>query len=293
MAIDLHLHSTYSEGYLTPEQLVARSAKLGITTLSLTDHNTVRGVEKAQVAGKKRGVTVLPGVEIYVQHKKHTLHLLGYNFDIHNNELYHSIHTLCHQRQIAVEKSIGGLRKIGFDITYQELQQRYPKSHHLGLGQMIDTLMEKPRNKRLFKKHFKGVEPDFWGIIAHYFSPRKPAHLPLLTLPAKKAISLIHRAGGFCSLGHPGQQLGHHKDTVILELQKIGLDAIEVFSPYHNWHAIEHYLWFANHNKLKITGGTDYHGDLDADLTAPLKNQREYYQIPDRIWKDLKKAFIK
>lgn len=288
-SVDLHFHSIYSEGALTPARLAERLAAKNIRVASLTDHNTINGIKKMIEAGAKNDIKIIPGVEIYIKYKKYILHLLGYNFNIDDDELYHSIHILCHKRQLAVKKSMLAMQKQGFNISFEELHSRYPHSHHIGLGQIIDTLKIKKKNRALLKKHFQKKDPDFWTIIKKYFAPKKPAHLPLFTIPAKRAITALHRAGGIAVLAHPGQQLGWGADKVILELKKIGLNGIEAFSPYHTWHGVEHYLWLARKHRLLITGGTDYHNDLDPELKAPIKNQRDYYHVPYTVWTNLKK----
>jgi 3',5'-nucleoside bisphosphate phosphatase len=288
-SIDLHFHSVYSEGVLTPNQLARRFAKRNIKVAALTDHNTITGTTRMIKAGRQQGIRVIPGIEIYIHYKKHKLHLLGYNFDLQNAAFYRVIHDLCHDHSQNIEKSLTKMQRLGFDITHNQLIKRYSRSHHTGFGQIVDTLKSKTRNIAKLKKDFKDKEPDFFGIINKYFTRGKPAYLPLSTLPAAKAISLIKKAGGITSLAHPAQNLAWNNDDLIIELKKMGLAGIEVFSPYHHWHAVEHYLWLANKYKMLITGGSDYHNDLGPELNAPIKNQRDYYRVPYTIWQNLKK----
>ena len=283
--IDLHFHSIYSEGGYSIPKLFTEAKKNNLSVLSLTDHNTITGVEEALRIGQRENIKVIPGVEIYTSFGKHNLHLLGYNFNIYCSELQKTLDKLAHQRLSDIEKSFAILRKKGFKINEKRLFDT--PSRYLGFGHIIAELKKFPQNMKIIKQNLKTKEPYFFDIINKYFGPKTKSYLPETSIPIKRAIELIHHAGGLAVLAHPSQQIGWN-DKLVEKLVKMGLDGLEILSPYHSWHNIEHWQNVANKLKLVITGGSDFHGPLPDAQNLVIQNQWQYFKVPYSVYTNLK-----
>lgn len=284
--IDLHCHSIYSGGCLTPLELVKKAKKDQVKILSLTDHNTVAGLDKFLQAGKKFNLLAIPGVEIYVTYKRKFLHLLGYNFNPKNKELQKILKILCQKRLILLQKSAAKLKKIRFNIKIKKFSDLY----YPDVTSLTDQLINK-NNLAKTQKITREKAPDLFTLINTFFIKRKLAFLPEVGLPIQQALYLIKQAGGYSILAHPGQQLRWSEDYLIEELKKLGLNGLEVFTPYHNWHQIEHYQDLAIKNKLLITGGSDFHCYLP-QKNFLIKNVNDYFKVPFFIYNQLR-PFLK
>jgi hypothetical protein len=291
--IDLQLHSTFSEGDLSPRQIIERAGKENLAVISLTDHNTIDGVAPAIQEGEKEKILVIPGVEIYTEFSGKRLHLLGYNFDLENKNL----NDLLWQSQVHhlewAKRSLKKMAEMGFQIDFSDLENL--KSKYCGFRH-LKTIVEKYADN--VQRMIADIKPQFgkptlFEFINFYFTEGKFAHIPEINMPidAVEAIKAITAAGGLPVLAHPGQQLSWQDDQLITELKNAGLRGLEVLSPYHNWHQMEHYQKLANDLDLVITGGTDFHGDL---VDFSLKHQFvqsawDYFKVPYAVYENLEK----
>lgn len=291
--IDLQLHSVYSDGELLPRQLVERAKKENLAVIALTDHNTIDGVTKAQEAGIKEKIEVIPGVEIYTEFSGKRLHLLGYNFNLEDKNL----NDLLWQSQVHhlewAKKSLKKMAEMGFQIDFSDLEKI--KSKYCGFRH-LKTIVEKYKSN--IQKMVADIRPQFseptlFEFINFYFADGKFAHIPEMNMSIDTilAIKTISGAGGLPVLAHPGQQLSWSDDGLISKLKDAGLKGLEVLSPYHNWHQTEHYQKIANDLDLVITGGSDFHGDLvDFSLKHQfVKSAWDYFRVPYAIYENLKK----
>ncbi len=293
--IDLHLHSIYSEGDLSPRQIISRAKKENLVVVSLADHNVINGVEEAMKEGKKKNIIVIPGVEIYTEFQGKKLHLLGYNFSLTHDKLNNLLYkSQIHHLEWA-KKSLRKMANLGFQIDFTELDKM--KTKYCGFRH-LKTIVEKyPLNLKKMTAEIKPqfTEPTLFEFINFYFAEGKPAYMPDINMPitTPEAIAAITSAGGFPVLAHPGQQLSWQDDHLISKLKKIGLRGLEVLSPYHNWHQTEHYQKLANDLDLVATGGSDFHGDLvDPTLKKQfVKSAWDYFKVPYQIYINLKKYF--
>lgn len=280
--IDLHCHSVYSGGCLPPFKLIQRAKADNIKVLSLTDHNTVAGHRELKKLNIDLGVKIITGVELYVTYKKHLLHLLGYNVDINNKLLISNFKKLCQKRLVLVENSLAKLRVRGFRLK----NKKFTDDYYPDLSFLTNQLVQSP-NLTKTRGYTRRKNPDIFRLINVFFAKGCLAYLPEVSLPIKKAFSLIKKAGGVPVLAHPGQQLSWTQDKIIDELKKLGLKGLEVFSPYHNWHQIEHYQELAKKLKLVITGGSDFHCDLPKKNFFA-KNTETYFHTPYEVYKKIK-----
>jgi len=285
--IDLHIHSTFSEGTLTVRRIVEKAKNYDLKALALTDHNTVNGLSDFLVLCKKAGIIGIPGVEIYSRWRGKTFHILGYFIDIQNHWLRVTLNELCAKRYKDIETMAFHLKKDGFVIDLDKLWKS--GSDYIGFGQIIKWLERHPKNIRKMQKDLKTKDPNFFDIINHYFKRKRGPRLAETTIPLKEAFMIIKKAGGIAVLAHPAKQLTWSEDHLILELKRMGLAGIEVLSPYHTWHQIEHYQKFAKKHRLKITGGSDLHSVIKPEESKFITLQWDYFKIPYSIYQELKK----
>lgn len=285
--IDLQIHSNYSDGLLSPKNIVEKARKANLAVIALTDHDVIDGVSEAVTHGKKLGVKVIAGVEFYASFQKKDLHILGYGIDLKNKVLTSALRKIQEKHLRRVAKSIEKLKKIGFTIDLAKVLKT--KSKYIGIGHIVSHLWKNKRNRLIINRQIKSHYITLPLITAHYFIPRKQAYLPQESIPASAAIKLIKGAVGLPVLAHPGQQLTWEDDYIIKNLKKIGIKGMEVLSPYHNWHQTEHYQKIASLLNLVPTGGSDFHGDLRLEKGSFIKNQWDYFHVPYQIYLNIKK----
>ncbi|MDP2685190.1 MAG: PHP domain-containing protein [bacterium] len=284
--IDLHFHSKYSEGAFTVDELLTQAKKFGFTVLSLTDHNVIEGVPEILAKAPNYGIKAISGVELYTKYQNIGFHLLGYNFDHTNKKLVEVMHELQTDNENKIKKSINNLKAEGFIIDEHRIFNLPAKNY--GAVHILEEMEKEEKNVERIKKDLPTQHDDFFVKIEKYFGNDKPGQFTLSELPTDEAIKLIELAGGFSSLAHPGQQISFKYDNIIVNLKQHGLRAIEVLSPYHNWHQIEHYQEIALTYKLLITGGSDFHGDIDFSKNELLSRQWNYFHVPYNIYEELK-----
>lgn len=291
--IDLHIHSNHSEGDLSLRQLISRAKKENLVAIALTDHNVIDGVNEIIKIGKKNGVIVISGVEIYTEFHGKKLHLLGYNFNLKDKKLNNLLcESQIHHLKWA-KKSLKKMADLDFKIDFNDLKKL--KTKYLGFRHLKTVVEKYPTN---IKKMIAEIKPQFekptlFEFINFYFAESRPAFVPDINMPiaTSEAIAAVTAAGGLPVLAHPGQQLSWGDDHLIYELKKAGLRGLEVLSPYHNWHQTEHYQKLANDLDLIITGGSDFHGDLvDPTLKVQfVKSAWNYFKVPYEVYINLKK----
>jgi predicted metal-dependent phosphoesterase TrpH len=276
--IDLHTHTTASDGLLSPSQLVQRAVKRGITVLGIADHDTIDGLAEAQAAGQARGLEIVPGVEFTTRHERHKqfigLHLLGYFIDYEAPGLVEIVVKVKQGRVEQKIRQIELLQTFGFDIPVEAVFQRVegvPGRPHIAA-----VLME--RNPGRFATS-QQVFDEYLGLGAKAHVGRQFA------LTVGEAIAVIKAAGGLPVLAHPGVYEANLDPLVAIQnAQAEGIEGIEVYYPYEKgsrlsgstgrW--VERLRALAEQSGLLQTGGTDFHGrprdivDLgDMGLTAP------------------------
>ncbi len=287
--IDLHVHSVYSEGDLTVDALLDMGMQTGLSVMALTDHNTIAGVPEFIKRARHYGITAITGVELYANYQGQPLHLLGYHFDPDNAALVQRLTAAHNHNEAQLRQSVAALCERGYALDLERILAG--PSDNYGAIHILLELERHPENITRLEAELPGKSDDFFVKINHFFGSDAPAHFALDELDVAEAIERIHQAGGFASLAHPGQQLSYEKDSLIIALQPVGLDAIEVLSPYHSWHQIEHYQHLALEHGLAITGGSDFHGTIEKGAVAPIDRQWSYFHVPRLIYERLKTTF--
>lgn len=244
--IDLHLHTTASDGRSSPEQLVRTAAAAGITTLAVTDHDTTAGVAAARVAAGAVGVEVVMGIEITAVLDGRDVHILGYFFDDTYPELVTFLAAQREDRRRRVDAIVERLTALGAPVDYRAIAKQAEDSHKaIGRPAIARALVA--------AGHARDVQDAFDRFLAD----GRPAFISRQGAPPGEVIALLKRAGGVASFAHPGK-LG--LDAVLPGLAAAGLTGLEVFHPDHDADAVQKYSAIAAALNLTPTGGSDYHG---------------------------------
>lgn len=251
MSIDLHIHSTFSDGTLRPAELVAMARRKHLSAISITDHDTMDGVKEAMDAGKQVGIEVVPGLEISVEHNGEYMHILGYFMDIHNEQLLEKLHVVQNARDDRNRKILEKLREFDIEISEDELQKIS------GIGQT-----GRPHIGQLLvrKKAVKNLDEAF----NKYLGRNGAAFVHRFIYSAEDAINHIVEAGGLPVLAHPAQIDYSLKSLpgLLSELITFGLAGIETYYPTHSSKVRKKLRQLAQQYDLVLTGGSDYHGDI-------------------------------
>lgn len=251
MNIDLHIHSTYSDGSMSPTELVRAAHRLGLVAISLTDHDTIDGIEEAMQVGVDLGVEVVPGLELSVTYDEGSVHLLGYFFDRTDSRLLEELGRLQEGRKTRNSAILARLNDLGIAITERELA--ITSGHGQSGRPHIASLLVQ-----------KGVVGTMDEAFCRYLARGGKAYQPRYVLKADEAMSIIKDAGGLSVLAHPQQleKAGKNLSAVIERLRGLGLDGIEAFYPTHSHSFRKRLMAIARRLGLLVSGGSDYHGDI-------------------------------
>lgn len=249
-AIDLHSHSRYSDGSLSPTELVALAAKAGVKALALTDHDSVSGVPEAQAAADQHGITLIPGVEISAAWGVHNVHIVGLQVDIHHPVL---VAGLAQQAGARERRAI----EIGQRLEALGLTGAYAGA--LALAREPASISRTHYGQWLFASgHVSTVQQGF----DRYLGPRKPASVPMPWASLEDTVSWILQAGGVPVLAHPGRYpLSRTKMREMMSaFQAAGGVAIEVATATEKPDMVKYLGQLAQQRGLAASQGSDYHG---------------------------------
>lgn len=266
---DLHLHTFYSDGHNSPGVVLNRAKQSGLDLVAITDHNSSAHIGEELKQAERIRLNFLPGIELSCVYEGRHIHLLGYGFDHRDAELKKLLAKIQGRRRAGIFLITRKLRGLGFSIADAELKSL--PTEYYGLTHIIHCLLKKPEERGRIIKEVGSA--DLFAIINHYFAAASEAYVPEDYLPAVKAIKLIRRIGGIVSLAHPGSHLTYKEDRLIEQLKACGLDALEVFTPKHNWDQIVHYEVLAKTLGLGVSGGSNYHEDFhqhDIPVVTPI-----------------------
>jgi predicted metal-dependent phosphoesterase TrpH len=244
--IDLHLHTTASDGRSTPAALVREAQAAGIRVMAVTDHDTVAGIGAAASAAAAAGLEFVAGIEITAVHERRDLHMLGYFIDVAHPELGPFLERQRAERRRRIQAIAGRLDAIGAPIDEARLLASAEGSgRSLGRPLVAAALVD------------AGHAVDISDAFQRYLGEGRPAYVERAGAPPADVIALIRRVGGYSSLAHPGKM---DRDAIIPGLIEAGLSAIEVFHPDHGPDDVRRYGETATRAGLLVTGGSDYHG---------------------------------
>ncbi len=267
-AADLHLHSVYSDGTFTPDQLAAIGRELGFVALALTDHDTVEGCSEMAQACNALGLQFIPGVELTTEFNNREIHVLGYFIDPTHTDLNDLLLTCQLARRERVKRIVHKLHQINVplkgELVFEIAQCNSPGRPHIA--------------RALVRS---GFASNYEEAFEKYLKKGRPAWVPKLKVGTAEAIELVHAAGGLAFLAHPGiSNVEDCLDTLI----RMGFDGIECFHSKHSPEQSERYTQVAISRGLLISGGSDCHGyNKDKPLIGGVRLPMRYVNaIVDR-----------
>ena len=280
LGIDLHIHSTASDGSLTPADIIDHAQKLNLAAIAITDHDSVDGSKEALQIGIPPSLHFLTGVEISAAHPPFfpgsgSFHILGYAIHLDNRELNQALSKLQDARKNRNPEILKRLNKLGFRISLEEVNQE------VGEGQM-----GRPHIAYAMLK--KGFVASINEAFDKYLGNAGPAYVDKDRIECEQAINIIRAAGGVPVLAHPALlniDNDQNLDALLQNLVKIGLAGIEVYYPGHSPRQIRQYTELAEKYGLLMTGGTDFHGSITPDTKMGSGNGDLF--VPYTLYKEL------
>lgn len=244
MSVDLHSHTTASDGTFRPRRLVKRAVKNGVRVLAVTDHDTTAGLPEAYEEAARWSIDIVAGIEINTEFHEREVHILGYFIDAENVALQQRLAYVRERRHTRIRRILDRLHELGLDISEDDVA-RHARGDSLGRPHVAQALVA--------RKHATHVADAFDRLLGR----DRPAYVPRESLSAPEAIALIRGAGGVPVLAHP---MYLQSDAIIEELIAAGLGGIEANYPTHTLAHREHFVDLARAHGLGVTGGSDFHG---------------------------------
>jgi 3',5'-nucleoside bisphosphate phosphatase len=248
--IDLHLHTTASDGVLSPSEVVRYAKAKGLQAIAITDHDTIEGCEEGLAEAERIGFEVIPGIEISAEHSPGSMHILGFFLDIHHPLLNERLRYLQRARAERNPRIVEKLNRLGIDITFEEVLKA-SGGGQVGRPHFANVLLE--------KKYVRSFQEAF----DRFLKKGAPAYVDKFRFSSREALHFIDEAKGVAVLAHPntlGVNSYSELEKLILQLVKEGLKGIEVYYPEHSPTEVAQYKTIADRYSLLSTGGTDYHG---------------------------------
>lgn len=272
--VDLHTHTTASDGTYTPTELVDYAIEKGLTAIAITDHDTVSGLEEAMDYAKDKTIQVIPGIEFSTEYNGKDVHIVGLNIDYKNPFFLEKLERFIDSRDTRNEKMCKLLTEAGFPMTLKDLEEAYP-----------DSVITRAHMARFMYE--KGYISNREKAFEKYIGDHCPCYVPREKVNPTQAIRLIREAGGVPVLAHPIlYKLPVPKlEELIEDLSSHGLVGIEaIYSTYNR--ADEALIRkLAKQYGLKLSGGSDFHGKNKPYIDLGVG--RGNLNVPDEIWKNL------
>ena len=260
---DLHLHTNFSDGTYTPEELAGRARELRLAAVALTDHDTVEGCARMAVACELAGLEFIPATELTAEVDGNELHLLGYFVDTQNPRLLAEMTRFQRVRQNRIREMVARLNQLNIpieaDAVFAIANCRSPGRPHVARALVMG-----------------GFCSNLDEAFERFLKKNRPGWVPKFKISAVDAIELIHQADGLAVMAHPGL---NRADEIIPGLVRAGLDGVECFHTKHTPTASEHYVRLAKELGVLITGGSDCHGlNKGKPLIGTVKLPYEYVE---------------
>ena len=248
MKIDLHLHTDYSDGRMTPEELLELCNERGYNIVSITDHDTIDGYLSVKDIASSYGITLIPGVEISANYNDIEVHIAAYFFDDSNEELHFMLRQINTNRIHRAKQIVDKLAAYNIYLDFNQILKSVGRSRIVGRLHIARAMIE------------EGYSLTIKSIFNRYLGDDARAYVPKQTPPVDKVIKLISKAGGISILAHP-----HRLDNIatVNGVIEAGVDGLEVYCPRSSAYAIGIFEQLAEQHNLLITGGSDFHGEPD------------------------------
>lgn len=273
--IDLHTHSTCSDGTLSPTELVAYAAEKNLTALALTDHDTIAGIPEALAAAATYDLELIPGLEFSTNYNGRDIHVLGLNIRWQDSQFLKELKDFQDTRDLRNRKMIARLQEYHVDITWEQMAAENP-----------DSVWTRANFGRYLQNH--GYVHTIKDAFSRYIGDDAPCFVPREKVTPGQAADLIHRAGGFAILAHPIlYKLSEDAlDALVAHLKNDhALDGIEAIYSTYRWTDESCIRQLARKYALCITGGSDFHGSNKPDID--LGTGRGNLRIPHALWENL------
>ncbi len=275
--IDLHTHSTFSDGSLTPTDLVRHATNSHISVMALTDHDTTDGLTEAIDATQGYPIELIPGIEVSAQFQGREVHLLGYFIDRLSPRFQTRLAHLRMTREERIEAMVAKLQTIGLDISLEEVQQ-VAGTGAIGRPHIAQSLLQ--------KGYVRGIREAF----ERFLGSRGKAYIPRVIPSAATAMNWIKEAGGISILAHPNWQ-GYPEAEIHKACEDLidqGLEGLEVFYGSFSPRQISKNLQLAKRYNLLVTGGSDFHGSFKPDIAIGTGNTS--IKVPQTVLEPLRTA---
>ena len=241
---DLHLHTHFSDGTFSPEELTGHAQRLGFAALALTDHDSVEGCARMAAACHAAGIEFITGTELTAEYNDTELHILGYFLDTQNQKLLVELSRFQSVRQDRIREMVVRLNALNIPL---EAETVFALANCRSPG--------RPHVARALVK--AGLVKNLDEAFERFLKKNRPAWVPKAKMSALEGVELIHQAGGLAVMAHPGL---NRTDEIIPALVDAGLDGIECFHTKHTAAMSDRYLEIAGRFNLLVTGGSDCHG---------------------------------
>ncbi len=270
---DLHIHTHYSDGTMSPAEVVKAASDYGLAGISITDHDTIDGIEEAMALGKTSRLEIISGVELSSEHHGKDIHILGYDFELDGSPLVRKLKEMQGARMERMKKMIIRLKELGLKDVELDQVCSQTRSDAVGRLHLAKVLVA--------KKHVHSIEAAF----DKYLAEGAAAYFPKFFQTPFETIKLIKDSGGVAVLAHP---MLTQKDELIPGFVKAGLDGIEVYYPNCSKEVTDFYLGIAEKHGLYVTGGSDAHGE--AKTSTYIGKARVPYRYLEELLKRTSKA---
>lgn len=278
--IDLHTHSTESDGTLSPEDLVEHAKELGLSAIALTDHDTVNGLPKARRRAKELGIELVPGIELSTDYEGMEVHILGYYMDETEPAFLTKLQEFVDGRERRNDQMMELLQKEGFAITMEDLRRENP-----------DSVITRAHISRYLVEH--GFVKDKATVFQVYLGDGRRCYVPREKITPFEAIRLIQLGGGLAFFAHP--VLCHMEDgrlrSFVQSLKEAGLAGIEVMYSLNRPEDEAYLKRLAEEYGLLVSGGSDFHGENKPDIQ--LGTGKSNLSIPYQYLAQIKESAAK
>ena len=268
--IDLHTHSTESDGTLTPQELMQLASDIGLSAIALTDHDTVGGLSKAKPVAESLGIELVPGIELSTDYNGTDVHMLGFYIDDTNPAFLKKLQEFIDSRNLRNEKMAFLLQKEGFSITLEDLYREYP-----------DSVITRAHFARYLVEH--GYVKDRDTVFRKYLGDNCRCYVPREKITPFEAIDLIHLGGGLAFFAHPVLCHMNHDRLrfFVRDLKEAGLTGMEAVYSMNSPGDERNMKKLAQEFDLLISGGSDFHGENKPYIH--LGTGKGNLRIPDSI----------
>lgn len=245
MKIDLHLHTNFSDGKLSPEQLLKFAYENHYAYLSITDHDSTLGYQEARKVVSTYPLELIPGVEVSTIYQSNDVHILAYYVDVDNAELNEMLRKIYDSRYGRAKQMVENLHKMGIELDWQDVLKYAGQNKYVGRPHIARAMIE------------NGFCKTIKEVFDHYLNNDSPIYVPKYRIDSNQAIEIIKRAGGIPVIAHPGRL---EDDTILYDFIDMGIEGIEVYYSSHSSGQIKLYEQIALEHNLIRTGGSDFHG---------------------------------